>query len=52
MRLDKEHEAERLAKIYKETNEEREEWRASVQRQKDEKQKRAVVVIIQKYICK
>jgi len=52
MRLDKEHEAERLAKIYKETNEEREEWRASVQRQKDEKQKRAVVVIIQKYIRK
>jgi hypothetical protein len=28
--LDKEREAERLAKVYKETNEEREEWRALV----------------------
>jgi hypothetical protein len=37
MRLDKEHKVERLAKIYKETNKEREEWRASVQRQKDKK---------------
>jgi len=46
MRLDKEHKVERLAKIYKETNKEREEWRASVQRQKDKK-KRKIVVIIQ-----
>jgi hypothetical protein len=28
--LDKECEAERFAKVYKETNKEREEWRASV----------------------
>jgi hypothetical protein len=35
--LDKEREAERLAKIYKKTNKEREEWRASVQHQKDKK---------------
>jgi hypothetical protein len=28
--LDKEREAERLAKVYKETNKEREEWRALV----------------------
>jgi hypothetical protein len=33
MRLDKEREAKRLAKVYKETNKEHEEWRASVQRQ-------------------
>jgi hypothetical protein len=50
MRLDKECEVERIAKIYKETNKEREEGRASVQHQKDEKLKRAAVVIIQKYI--
>jgi hypothetical protein len=37
MRLDKEHEVERLAKIYKETNKKHEELRALVQRQKDEK---------------
>jgi hypothetical protein len=30
MRLDKEREAERLAKVYKETNKERKEWRALV----------------------
>jgi hypothetical protein len=32
MKLDKEREAKRIAKIYKETNKEHEEWRASVQR--------------------
>jgi hypothetical protein len=47
--LDKEGEVERLAKVYKETNKEREEWRASVQRQRDKKQKRAAVVIILLY---
>jgi hypothetical protein len=50
--LDKERETERLAKVYKETNKEREEWRVSVQRQKDKKQKRIAVVIIEKYIRK
>jgi hypothetical protein len=30
MRLDKEREVERLAKVYKETNKERKEWRALV----------------------
>jgi hypothetical protein len=30
MRLDKEHEVERLAKIYKETNKKHEEWRAFI----------------------
>jgi hypothetical protein len=50
MRLDKECEDERIAKIYKETNKEREEGRASVQHQKDEKLKNAVVIIFQKYI--
>jgi hypothetical protein len=35
--LDKEREAKRLAKVYKETNKEREEWRASVQRRRDKK---------------
>jgi hypothetical protein len=50
--LDKEGEVERLAKVYKETNKEREEWRASVQRQRDKKQKRAVVVIILLYTRK
>jgi len=49
MMLDKEGEVERLAKVYKETNKEREEWRASVQRQRDKKQKRAAVVIILLY---
>jgi hypothetical protein len=52
MILDKECKADQLAKVYKETNKEREEWRASVQRQKNKKQKRAAVVIIQKYIHK
>jgi predicted transcriptional regulator YheO len=52
MMLNKEHEAERLAKVYKETNKEREEWRTSIQRQRDNKQKRTAVVIIQKYTCK
>jgi len=52
MMLDKEGEVERLAKVYKETNKEREEWRASVQRQRDKKQKRAVVVIILLYTRK
>jgi hypothetical protein len=47
--LDKEGEVERLAKVYKETNKEREEWRASVQHQRDKKQKRAAVVIILLY---
>ena len=37
MMLDKEREAKRLAKVYKETNKEREEWRASVQRRRDKK---------------
>jgi len=37
MRLDKEREAKRLKKVYKEINKEREEWRALVQRQNDEK---------------
>jgi hypothetical protein len=37
MRLDKECEAKRLKKVYKEINKEREEWRALVQRQNDEK---------------
>jgi hypothetical protein len=50
--LDKEGEVERLAKVYKETNKEREEWRASVQRQRDKKQKRAAVVIILLYTRK
>jgi hypothetical protein len=50
--LDKEGEVERLAKVYKETNKEREEWRASIQRQRDKKQKRAVVVIILLYTRK
>jgi len=49
MMLDKEGEVERLAKVYKETNKEREEWRASVQHQRDKKQKRAAVVIILLY---
>jgi len=52
MMLEKKREAERLAKVYKETNKEREEWRASVQCQRDKKQKRAVVVIIKKYTHK
>jgi len=52
MMLNKEHEAERLAKVYKETNKECEEWRTSIQRQRDNKQKRTAVVIIQKYTCK
>jgi hypothetical protein len=39
MMLDKKREAERLAKVYKETNKEREEWRSLVQRQKDKKMK-------------
>jgi hypothetical protein len=52
MRLDKEHEAERLANVYKETNKEHEEWRALVQHPKNEKGKRAAVVIIQKYTHK
>jgi len=52
MMLDKEGEVERLAKVYKETNKEREEWRASVQRQRDKKQKRAAVVIILLYTRK
>jgi hypothetical protein len=52
MRLDKKHKAEGIAKIYKETNKELKEWRASVQRQKDGKQNRVAMVIIQKYICK
>jgi hypothetical protein len=30
MMLDKEREVERIAKVYKETNKEREEWRDSV----------------------
>jgi len=30
MRLDKKHEAEEIAKIYKETNKELKEWRASI----------------------
>jgi hypothetical protein len=34
----------------KETNKEHEEYRALVQLQKDEKQKRVAVVIIQKYV--
>jgi uncharacterized protein YdaU (DUF1376 family) len=50
MILDKECKVDQLAKVYKETNKEREEWRASVQRQKNKKQKRAAVVIIQKHI--
>jgi hypothetical protein len=37
MILDKKREAERLAKVYKETNKEREEWRTSIQRQRDNK---------------
>jgi uncharacterized membrane protein YgaE (UPF0421/DUF939 family) len=37
MRLDKEHEVERLAKIYTETNKKHEEWRALFHSQKDEK---------------
>ena len=36
MRLDKEPEVEQLAKVYKETNKEREEWRALIQNQKHE----------------
>jgi hypothetical protein len=52
MMLDKECEAERHAKAYKETNKEREEWRTSIQRQRDNKRKRIAVVIIQKYTHK
>ena len=37
MILDKKREAERLAKVYKETNKEREECRTSIQRQRDNK---------------
>ena len=37
MRLDTERDAKRLAKVYKEINKEREEWRASIQCQKNEK---------------
>ena len=37
MILDKKREAERLAKVYKEINKEREEWRTSIQRQRDNK---------------
>ena len=40
MMLDKEREAERLAKVYKETNKEREEWRALVQRQGEKNKRR------------
>jgi len=52
MRLDKERDTKRFTKVYKEINKEREEWRASIQCQKNEKQKRTAVVIIQKYTCK
>jgi hypothetical protein len=37
MMLDKERKAEQLAKDYKETNKDREEWRSSVQCQRDKK---------------
>ena len=37
MMLDKERGVERLANVYKKTNKKREEWRASVQHQKDKK---------------
>jgi hypothetical protein len=40
MMLDKKCEAERLAKVYKETNKECEEWRNSIQCQRDNKGKR------------
>jgi myosin heavy subunit len=50
--LDKERVVEQLAKVYKETNKECEEWRASVQRQRNKKQKRVTMVIIQKYTHK
>jgi len=49
MMLDKKREAERLAKVYKETNKESEECITSIQRQRDNKRKRIAVVIIQKY---
>jgi len=52
MMLDKERGVERLANVYKKTNKKHEEWRASVQNQKDKKWKRTTVVIIQKYIRK
>jgi hypothetical protein len=52
MMLDKEREAKRLEKVYKETNKEHEEWRTSIQRQRDNKRKRTTMVIIQKYTCK
>jgi hypothetical protein len=35
--LDKERGVERLANVYKKTNKKHEEWRASVQNQKDKK---------------
>jgi dephospho-CoA kinase len=50
--LNKEREAKHLQRFIKKTNKERKEWRASVQRQRDKKQKRAAVVIIQKYTRK
>jgi len=52
MMLDKECETERHAKVYKETNKEREEWRTSIQCQRDNKRKRIAVVIIKKYTQK
>jgi len=52
MMLDKEFEVEQLSKVYKKTNKEREEWRTSIQSQRDSKRKRTAVVIIQKYTRK
>jgi hypothetical protein len=40
MMIDKEHEAERITKVYKEINKECEEWRVLVQHWNDEKQKK------------
>jgi len=41
MMIDKEHEAERITKVYKEINKECEEWRVLVQHWNDEKQKKS-----------
>jgi len=43
MILDKEYEAKWHAKVYKETNKERQEWRTSIQRQRNNKWKRIAV---------
>ena len=52
MMLDKKCEAERLAKVYKETNKECEELRNSIQCQRDNKGKRTKWLSLKKYTRK